>query len=726
MRLKLGASIIIAVVIGLLIPVSVTTLIVLDRREKDLERRLAADHQRLTEILALGMKEPLWTFNVEAARPLFESIFRDLRVVEATVRDRRLGAFLLLQYPERAKGRQRRLTQEVIYSNGLPIGTVDILMDTSTLDAEVAADRTLFALTFIGQLALAIFLVLALLQDRLIRPIKQLLRDSARLARRELGKPFVWKRDDEIGLLGSSLEETRQALQALFAELEEKNRELERDIRHRANMTMELQRQHDHLEDLVRVRTTELMDAKVRAELASQAKSVFLASMSHELRTPLNAILGYAQILRRDRNLTDRQAAGLDTVEQSGAHLLMLINDILDLSKIEAGKLELMSGVLHLPQFLRLIADIIRVKAEQKGLTFIYEEPPALPTAIRADEKRLRQVLLNLLGNAVRFSDRGQVTLRVKHEPAGEASERLRFEIEDTGIGIAEAQMDTLFRPFEQAGDLHRRLGGTGLGLAISRQLVRLMGSDIGVRSRPGVGSLFWFELTVPQAQAEVAAAPASVVIAGYEGRRRRALVVDDILGNRSMLRDFLGSLGFEIEEAANGVQALAAVHSRQPDLVLMDIVMPEMDGIEAIRRMRAQAGLREVPIIAVSASTSPSDEQNALDAGATAFFMKPLDFAALLERIGQVLGLVWIYERSAVPSPTASAPLIAPPYDELVILQHMARIGNMRDIRERALHVAALDERYRAFAERLRVLTETYQSRAILELVESYLRENA
>ncbi|MEO8122227.1 MAG: ATP-binding protein, partial [Rhodoferax sp.] len=232
----------------------------------------------------------------------------------------------------------------------------------------------------------------------------------------------------------------------------------------------------------------------------NQAKSVFLANMSHELRTPLNGILGYAQILLRDKTLSERDISGLTVIQKSGEHLLTLINDILDFAKIEAGKLELYLTDIDLPKFLHAIAEMIEVKAVQKDLEFSCDMAPDLPNWVRADEKRLRQVLLNLLSNAVKFTDHGSVRLWVSMSAAG----RIRFEVQDTGVGIGADQLETIFQPFEQAGDMQRRLGGTGLGLAISRQFLKLMGSEVRVESRVGEGSTFWFELDLPVIESKV------------------------------------------------------------------------------------------------------------------------------------------------------------------------------------------------------------------------------
>lgn len=264
----------------------------------------------------------------------------------------------------------------------------------------------------------------------------------------------------------------------------------------------ELGAHRDHLEDLVRARTLELSDAKERAEIASRAKSQFLARMSHELRTPLNAVMGYAQLLKMDNGLTPKQRNGLDIIHSSGQHLLTLIVDILDLSRIEAGKAELRIAPVELVARLQAIVDIVRVMAEDKHITLDLQLDPHLPAVVLADEKRLNQILLNLLGNAVKFTHVGGVLLMARALPPTDETEpghvRLCFEVQDTGVGIAEDQAVRLFEPFEQAGSAEQRVGGTGLGLAISRQLVRMMGGEIQLESRLAQGSRFWFEISVP------------------------------------------------------------------------------------------------------------------------------------------------------------------------------------------------------------------------------------
>ncbi|NRF69587.1 response regulator [Aquincola sp. S2] len=381
-----------------------------------------------------------------------------------------------------------------------------------------------------------------------------------------------------------------------------------------------------------------------QAAEASRAKSDFLASMSHELRTPLNAILGYAQILQWDAGLTPRQTTGLATIEQAGQHLLGLIDEILDLAKVESGKVDLHATPVELLPFLQGIVNIVRVRVEQKGVAFEFVTEGALPHAVMVDERRLRQVLLNLLGNAAKFTDAGSVRLLVRTDAAGDepAGTTLRFEVHDSGIGISAADLALLFQPFQQVGEQQRRRGGTGLGLAISRQLVRHMGGDIAVRSMPGEGSCFSFALRLPVLA--VPALPAAPrIVTGYEGPRKTILVVDDVAQNRNVLTDMLRPLGFRVEEAGDGEEGLAQAVTLRPDIVLMDNVMPVLDGLEATRRLRRLPGLERVPVIAISASAAGDGEARALDAGADAFLTKPFRADELLTLLARYLGITLV-----------------------------------------------------------------------------------
>jgi signal transduction histidine kinase/CheY-like chemotaxis protein len=465
----------------------------------------------------------------------------------------------------------------------------------------------------------------------------------------------------------------------------------------------------------------------------ARQRSNFLAQMSHELRTPLNAIIGYAQLLRRDAHkLSEQQATGLATIHESGQHLLTLINDILDLARVEAGRLVLHPSAVHLDAFLQIVVDIMRVKAEEKGLAFSYELAPDLPASVAIDETRLRQVLLNLLGNAVKFTDSGMVSLRVCAAPGrgGDATTRLRFEVADSGIGMNAQQLARLFQPFEQVADLHRREGGTGLGLAISQQLVRLMGGNIEVVSEPGKGSTFSFELAVRVADSSPTIRQAPHTIVGYKGERKRLLIVDDVPQNRAMLQDLLQDAGFVVASATNGLECLVLLDTFKPDLILMDVMMPVIDGNETTRRIRRMPAWSSVPIIAVTASASREDEAACLQAGADAFLAKPVEHDALLRAIGKQLSLDWIVGKQA-PEPVAldigeEGDLIVPPAQEIEVLWQLTRIGSMREIRERAGYLRALDPAYAPFAARLETLAQGYHSKELAAFVARYRTEDA
>lgn len=379
---------------------------------------------------------------------------------------------------------------------------------------------------------------------------------------------------------------------------------------------------------------TRLVEEKERAERANQAKSDFLAHMSHELRTPLNAVLGYAQILKMGGDLSERQTRGVDAIHESGEHLLRLINDILDIARIETGRLQLLPAPTRLADMLRFVSELIRVTAVAKGIVFSYETRGSLPDVVIVDEKRVSQVLINLLGNAVKFTSQGSVTLVVEalDEQAGAA--RLRFEVEDTGPGIPDADLDRVFQPFEQGGGgAQQRAGGAGLGLTISRRIIQMMGADVRVQSALGQGSRFWFDVLLPvedsSAALEAHTAPKAWA---YQGPCRTVLVVDDIAANRDITVKALHLAGLHTLSAGNGQEALSQLEDHSVDLVIMDICMPGVDGLETIARLRRTPKLAQLPIIAVSASSYHADRERALAAGANAFLPKPLNFQLLFQ----------------------------------------------------------------------------------------------
>jgi PAS domain S-box-containing protein len=463
--------------------------------------------------------------------------------------------------------------------------------------------------------------------------------------------------------------------------------------------------------------------ALAEAERLARLRSDFLAQMSHELRTPLNGILGYAQLLGSDEGLDERQAAGIAVIHRCGEQLLTLINDILDMAKIEAGKFEVHPSRVPLQGFLRSIADVVGVRAEQKGLMFTCEAGADLPDAIDVDERLLRQVLLNLLSNAIKFTDRGRVSLGVSRESNG----RTRFTVEDTGVGIAPDHLKRIFMPFEQAGESRQRADGTGLGLAISRQFIKHLGGEIHVSSQPGKGSVFWFELETPGAASPAPAPTDRPLVSGYEGPRKRILAVDDVAESRKLIADMLEPLGFEVVQASDGLDALCSAEALRPDLIVIDNVMAGLDGFEATRKLRQLPAFERLPIIAVSASATALDRENSLMMGATDFLPKPIQMDLLLDRIGALLHLEWIHRDpgDALVLTREDQSLVPPPREHMETLHHLALQGNMRDIHRHADILLQLDKRYHPFARRLRQLAGGYQSRAILELVNAHMEES-
>ena len=392
----------------------------------------------------------------------------------------------------------------------------------------------------------------------------------------------------------------------------------------------------------------QLQEAAAEAQAANRAKSVFLSTMSHEIRTPMNAILGYTQLMRRDAKLSDAARENIEIIGRSGEHLLGLINDVLDLSKIEAGRVELRPIVFYLPRLLDDLAAMFRLRAEAKALKFeMFVDDTA--AYISGDEGKLRQVMINLVGNAIKFTRRGHVKLSVTLQTRTDDRLWLVALVEDSGPGITEDEQQKLFQPFSQAEEGMNTTEGTGLGLVISRNYARLMGGDISLTSATGKGSTFRLEVPI-----EPSAAPAEKQPTTHRVRhiRRgagsaRILVIDDQFENRDWLVKLLGGVGFSTLQAENGEMGIRIWEESKPDLILMDVHMPVMDGIEATRRIKSTLLGEKTPIIVLSASTLDADRRGVDKCGADDFLLKPCIEHLLLEKIGTLLRISYEYEES-------------------------------------------------------------------------------
>ncbi len=443
----------------------------------------------------------------------------------------------------------------------------------------------------------------------------------------------------------------------------------------------ELIRYRHHLEEEVHQRTTELRLARDAAEAASKAKSLFLANMSHELRTPLNAILGFSQVMQQDENLSTNQHETLDIINHSGTHLLKLINDVLEIAKIEAGKLQLVITAFDLQGLVREVSDMMRLRAQQKGLQLELDQSSEFPRYIKGDEARLRQILVNLVSNAVKFTEKGGVTIRLRTKE--NKQQHLLIEVSDTGPGISKEDGQRLFKPFVQLpeGTSH---GGTGLGLSIVRQFVQLMDGTVTMESTPGKGSIFCVELPL-----EVTDYTEIIQLSEkYQGDvtglapgqpSYRILIAEDQYDNQLLLKKLMNHIGFEVKIAKNGEECVQLFKEWHPDLIWMDRRMPVMDGVEATRRIRRLRGGKKVKIVAVTASVFKEQQPELLDAGMDDYIRKPFQFSEIYNSLAQQLGIKFTYRKAIAETRLAAPALLTP--------QHLATIsGSLRDELHKAL----------------------------------------
>ncbi|OGB48529.1 MAG: hybrid sensor histidine kinase/response regulator [Burkholderiales bacterium RIFCSPLOWO2_12_FULL_65_40] len=471
--------------------------------------------------------------------------------------------------------------------------------------------------------------------------------------------------------------------------------------------------------------------AQQAAEQANQAKSRYISAISHEIRTPLNSILGYAQLMGEDAGVPPHRRQAVHVIRRGGEHLLSLIEGTLDIARIESGKLTLDVAPMRFADGLHEIASLFELQAAAKGLAFRFDVQGTLPEVVRADEKRLRQILINLLGNAVKFTAQGTVTLRVRH-----AREMARIEVEDTGPGLTAEEIERIFEPFARGGSgggATAAAPGAGLGLTIAKMLTALMGGELTVSSTPGAGSVFHVKLFLPEVHAEALgkAAPAPAVARrarkGYAGERRRILVVDNEEPDRELLVQLLEPLGFELRQAASGHDALdLLVTGYRPHAVFMDLAMPGIDGWETLRRVR----LMQIPgMVCAVVSANAFDKALDNDVGIRPedFIVKPVRHSELLDWLERRLGLQWLHDEAAVapavpalPGACATpAPLAYPDAAALAALAQVVALGYYRGILNTLDDIERSQPAHRAFVNTMRQLAKQFQFDAMGQILE-------
>jgi len=718
---------------------SIYALIEFQEIKQNLDSELELSGEQTISRLAKNLVLPLWEMDDEWINEIIltEMMNNNLQAIVVRGADNLLVAQrrdedwkVTLGYQELTGDfvfRQRKIMHDTE-----SIGQVEVYLSTQFIKTKLQ-DQLIKTIVSMLMLGFVLFVFVEFMLSKIVvKPLRDLVFATKKLAKGHYDIHLDVKKKDEIGRLANDFntmldqlvlrkDERNNAMVALEQsknELLDLNESLEQHVVER---TQDLEKSNAHLQKL----SADFEKSKNEAEIANRSKSIFLANMSHELRTPMNAVLGFSRLMKDDINVTPAQKENLEIINRSGNHLLNLINDVLDMAKIESGRMELANQPFDLGVLIRDIIDLMQERAESKTLILELDQSSSFPRYVNSDAAKIRQILVNLLSNAIKCTDKGSVVLRLNTlEVQDKNTITLNLEVEDTGRGIAKEQIPLIFSAFMQAGEQADQ-NGTGLGLAITNQYVELMGGDVSVRSELGEGALFRVQIPVQKVNEKTAIQikPVSVqkVIGIAPGQsHKRILVVEDQLENRLLLKRLLESVGFSVYEAVNGQEGIEQFKTWNPDFIWMDRRMPVMDGIEAIKQIRALPGGDVVNIVAVTASVFDQERQTLIQAGASEIVNKPYRDEEIFDCMAKYLGIQYVYDEDAIESTMKSADISAEQISNIPehLIAELNDAATSLDIEQSVVAIKKINQIDSGLAKQLQQLVDQFEFERLLEKI--------